>query len=392
MDALNSSVGAIETKSEPVEDGEAGDVAAALDTFRSAVTDRLDALEAKSADPKLADRLAAVERRLSRPGAAVETKSAADLAADKSAIERKAFMSFIRQGDERMAADERKSMTASVDVAGGYLIPPLFAVELLKYLVQFSPIRQYAKVMQVSGPAITFPRRTTLLAASIVSETTATPASQPAFEQITIPNYEFATFVPLSNQLIADNAYNLEAEIASEFALAFAVAEGQMFVSGTGSANNQPMGLLNSPQISAIPSAATGAVGLADIITLFHAIPTVWAQQGVWVMNRNTMASLRSIVNQIGEPLFLNSTSSTAPSTLLGRPIVEALDMPGVASGASPIIFGDLGGYRITDREGLSTLRDPFSQAAQRQTLLHAYKRTGADVTDGKRLVKLTVK
>ena len=388
MDALTTHADAFEIKSDPAEGTDADLVTKALDDFRATVDDRLAALETKSAaDAKMAERLKALETRLSRPGAGIEIKSADD----KAAFERKAFLSYVRHGVERMPADEAKSLTVATSASAGYLVPPQFSVELLKYLVQFSPIRAYAKVMQVSGQSITFPRRTSLLAATWVSETGARTESQPTFEQVAISNFELATFVDVSNQLLEDNAYDLEGELANEFGLAFAQAEGVAFVNGTGTPGGQPMGLLTSPQITSMPSAMAGKVGLADIIGMFHAIPSAWAQQGVWVMNRTTMASLRGILDSLGRPIFLDAVSSTAPSSLLGRPIVEAIDMPNVASGLTPILFGDLGGYRIVDRVGLSTLRDPFTQAAVGQTRLHARKRTGGDVTDGKRFIKLTV-
>ncbi len=123
----------------------------------------------------------------------------------------------MRHGVERMPVDEAKSLTVATGSAGGFLVPPQFSVELLKYLVQFSPIRQYAKVMQVSGQTITFPVRTSLLAATWVGEVAPRTASQPTFGQLTIANEEMATYVPLSNQLLEDNAYDLEAELANEF-------------------------------------------------------------------------------------------------------------------------------------------------------------------------------
>lgn len=374
-----------ELKSDPGEDGDADLVTKALADFRETVDDRLKALETKSADSKLADRLKALETRLSRPGAGVDVKSGED----RAAFERKSFLSYLRQGVERMPADEAKSLTVATGASAGFLVPPQFSVELLKYLTLFSPIRAYAKTTQIGGGQITFPRRTSILSAFWVGETAPRSESQPTFEQLTLTPWELATYVDVSNQLLEDNAYDLEAELSIEFGEAFGKTEGAAFVNGTGV--GQPTGLLTSTQISSMPSAAAGKVGLADIITAFHAIPSVYAQSAVWIMNRNTMASLRSINDTLGRPILLDAVSDTAPSTLLGRPIVEAIDMPNVASGATPILFGDLQGYRIVDRVGLSTLRDPFTQAAVGQTRLHARKRTGGDVTDGQRFIKLAV-
>ena len=62
-----------------------------------------------------------------------------------------------------------------------------------------------------------------------------------------------------------------------------------------------------------------------------------------------------------------------------------------IGANALPIIFGDLSGYRIVDRIGLSTMRDPFTLAAVGQVRFHARKRVGGDITHMDRFVRLRV-
>ena len=375
-----------EIKSDPDPDNEVETVTKALGDFRSAIDDRLAALETKTAnDNKIADRLKVVETRLNRPGASVETKSAND----NGEIERKAFLSYVRKGVERMPADEAKALTVAVGPTAGYLAPVQFGAELLKLLTQFSPIRAYAKTVQISAPEIIYPRRTAAIAAQWVGEIDLRPASAPAFEQVTLTPYELAVYVDCSNQLLEDNVYDLEGELTQEFAETFGIVEGAAFVNGNGV--GKPTGLMTSPQIASMNSAANGKAGLADIIALYHALPSIFAQNAVWIMNRLTLGTLRSITDANGRPLLIDPVTTGAATTLLGRPIVEAIDMPNLAPGASPILFGDLGGYRIVDRVGLSTLRDPFTLATVGQTRLHARKRVGGDVTNPDRFIKLKI-
>ena len=108
-------------------------------------------------------------------------------------------------------------------------------------------------------------------------------------------------------------------------------------------------------------------------------------------MNRSTLSALRQLKDGQGRYLLADPLSATAPSTLLGRPVVEMLDMPNVAANAYPIVFGDMSGYRIADRVELATLRDPFTQAAVGQVRFHARKRVGADLTHADRFVKVKV-
>ena len=83
------------------------------------------------------------------------------------------------------------------------------------------------------------------------------PASQPAYEQVEVAPFELATFVPVSVQLLEDNAYDLESELASDLAESFGVAEGVAFVNGTGS--GQPKGLMAATGIAEVKTGNASA-------------------------------------------------------------------------------------------------------------------------------------
>jgi hypothetical protein len=127
----------------------------------NAVKDRLDKLEAKG----------------NRPGVIVT---------QGDATERKAFVSFLRRGVERITPDEIKALTVGTDANGGFLAPAEFGSELLKKLIEFSPIRAYANIVQISAQSIKYPRRLTGTAATWVDETAARTASGMTFEQVMI--------------------------------------------------------------------------------------------------------------------------------------------------------------------------------------------------------------
>jgi HK97 family phage major capsid protein len=351
----------------------------AISDVSANVEARLAEIETKSAD-----RLSKLEAKLNRP-ATIETK-----ADDK--IEQKAFMTFARRGVERMSADEQKGLTVATDAAGGFLAPEQFGSEILKALVQFSPIRAYAKVIQIGASEIKFPKRISSGNAFWVAETADRTASEPAYGQVTLTPHELATFTDVSTQLLEDAAYNLEGELALEFAENFGRVEGQAFVSGDGT--GKPKGLLVASGIANLTTGSASAFPASNpadvLIGMYHALPNTHAQNAVWLMNRNTLGTIRKWKTTTGEYLILDPIAGGV-LTLLGRPIVEAIDMPDIGAGNVPIIFGDMQGYRIVDRVGLSVLRDPFSLATKGQVRMHARRRVGADLTHPDRFVKLTV-
>lgn len=355
-----------EAKADPVIDQKA------LDALKAEVNARLDKIEAKA----------------NRPVAANNNHPAADNDND----ERKAFVEFARKGVERMEQKAAAALVVATDSQGGYLAPEAFGAEILKKIVEFSPVRSYAKVTSIAAPEIKLPRKLTGTAATWVGETNERTQSDMTFEQATFTPYELATYVDVSTQLLEDNAYNLEGELAADIGEAFGKTEATAFIAGNGT--GKPKGLLTATGIAEVKTGNAATLGTdpaATIIGMFHSVPSVVAQNAVWLMNRKTLGALRTLKDGTGRFIMLDPITAGAPVTLLGRPIVEMVDMPDVAANAYPIMFGDLSGYRIIDRIGLSVLRDPYSQATKGTVRFHARKRVGGDVTNPDRFLKLKV-
>lgn len=332
----------------------------------------------------LTDRLANLEVRANRPGPG-------NLPA-QTAPEVRSFISYVRTGVERMPADETRALTVASDTSAGYLAPDAYGSEILKALVQFSPIRQYARVISISAPAIKYPKRLTGPAATWTEESADSTESTPTYGETVLTPYELRTFIDVSQALLEDNAYNLEGELAADLAEAFGVTEATAFVSGDGT--GKPKGIVAATGITEVKTGAAATLGTSPadtLIGLYHSLPAPHAQNAVWLLNRTTLATLRQLKDSTGRYLLVDPVAASAPMTLLGRPIVEAVDMPNVAANAYPIIFGDLQGYRIVDRVSFSLFRDPYSVATKGHVRLHARRRVGGDVTHPDRFVKLKV-
>ncbi|MBD9493200.1 phage major capsid protein [Ensifer sp. ENS01] len=312
---------------------------------------------------------------------------------DNDNSEKKAFVSYLRRGIERISPDEVKALTVSTDANGGYLAPEEFGSELIRLLNEYSPIRSYARVVNISAPEIKYPRRVSGTAATWVAETDDRTESGMTFEQVTLTPFELATFTDVSNQLLEDNAYGLEGELLADYAESFGKTEGVAFVKGTGT--GQPKGIMTATGIKEVKTGVAATFPTSNpadvIIGMYHQIATSHAQNGAWLMNRNTLSVIRQWKDGTGRYLVLDPITAGGVMTLLGRPIVEMPDMDDIGAGKFPILFGDLSGYRIIDRVGLSTLRDPYSLAGKGQVRFHARKRVGADVTHPDRFVKLKV-
>lgn len=235
-------------------------------------------LETKNADPVISEEALAeikalrndmntVKAKLNRPVAANNNHPDG---ANDNGLERKAFVDFARRGVERMEQKAVAALTVSTDSQGGYLAPEAFGTEILKKIVEFSPVRSYARVMSIAAPEIKLPRKLTGTAATWVGETDDREQSDMTFEQATFTPYELATYVDVSNQLLEDNAYNLEGELAGDLGESFGKTEATAFVLGNGT--GKPRGLLTAAGITEVKTGNAGTLGAdpaATIIGMF---------------------------------------------------------------------------------------------------------------------------
>ena len=201
----------------------------------------------------------------------------------------------------------------------------------------------------------------------------------------------------MSNQLLEDAAFDIAGELSFDFGEEFARAEGAAFITGNGV--KKPEGILFDPAVPVVqnntpasPAKGVPLLSADSLIGLMYALPQYYRNRGTWMMSGTTIGAVRLLKDSVGRFLWQEGIEAGTPPLLLGRPVVEAVDMPDVAVGATPILFGDIGSaYRIYDRVGLSVLRDPFTMATFGLTRFHARRRVGAAVVLAEAIRKLVI-
>ena len=323
-----------------------------------------------------------IETKLARPGAtAIEQKAA------PGEIERKAFGSYLKLGNNA-PADDLKALIVSSDPQGGYLAPAESSAEFIRDLVEFSPIRTIASVRTTGAPSVSYPKRTGITNGKWKGEAQTSEESNVPFGQTEGPIREIHTYVDISNQLLADSAGQAEAEVRLALAEDFGQKEGTAFVSGDGVL--APEGFLTNAAVLHTLNGHATTLSADALIALMYAMPAAYRNKGSWLLNGTTLATIRTMKDGQNNYLWQPAFVAGQPETILGRPVVEAIDMPDVAANAFPIAFGDFNaGYRIVDRLDLSILVNPYLLATQGMTRIHATRRTGAGVIQPKAIRKL---
>lgn len=299
--------------------------------------------------------------------------------------------SALVSGDESKM--ERKVLALRDEALGGVLAPPEFIADIVKGIVQFSPIRQIATTRQTSRTSIQFPKRTGNFAAQWTSEVGNRPETAGrTYGLDEIPTDELYARVLISNWDLEDPVVDLESIITDDIVDQFALAEGTAFVAGD-RVKGKPEGILVNPDVTTGPNVvlnggATITNATADaIIRLAFSIKEQYWGNARFVLNRFTLRDIRILKDTAGNYLWqpaadgMHGLSTGLPATLYGYPYTIAVDFPSAAANAFTVAFGDLKrAYWIVDRIDLRMLRDPFTQAQAGAVVLHARKRVGGQI------------
>ena len=246
---------------------------------------------------------------------------------------------------------------------GGFLCPPEWSNELLKQIIEASPIRKYARVKQIGGKTLMQPIRQGVPTALWAGETESGSTSVSNYVMEEITPYRLNNTVPVTWDMINDSKYNISEEIMVDSAIAFGQAEGLAAVKGSGV--KRSLGFTVDSNVPVYTSAAS-TLTFDDIIGITGAL-----KQGynpMYAFNRRTMAFLRTLKDTANRYLWsgpFGDAGSGAAATINGfRYSSEFIDMDDVTVATGiPIIFADMMKfYQITDRTDMILIRDEYTQ------------------------------
>lgn len=344
----------------------------------AALEAKMTAIEQKADTSALVARLDKLEAKANRHQGTTEGKA-------EPTEERKAFAAYLRQGD-KIAEEDRKALNVTSDTQGGFLAPPEMSSEVIRDLIEYSPIRSFASVRSTSADSVIFPTRGDITNAQWVGEMEPHNESTITFGQREVEVHELATFVDISNRLLQD-APIAETEVRTALAEDFGKKEAEAFLWGTGV--KMPEGVMVNTAIPEIANGHAANLSTDALIRLMYSLPQAYRSRGAWAMNGTTLGILRTLKDTQGQYIWQTSLQAGQPETILGRPVIEMVDLEDIAANQHPIVYGDFSAYRIVDRLSMSILVDPYSRARERITRIHATRRVGGAVLQPARFRKL---
>ena len=166
----------------------------------------------------------------------------------------------------------------------------------------------------------------------------------------------------MTEELLYDNAFNLESYIIQQFGKAIGNAEEDAFLNGDGT--GKPAGIFDTAK------GGTFAVELAnttihtdDVLNLIYALKRPYRKKASFIMNDATLAALRKLKDGNGAYIWQPSYQAGEPDRLCGYSVHTSAYCPELEAGKAAIAFGDYSYYNIGDRgtRSLQQLRELFA-------------------------------
>lgn len=300
-----------------------------------------------------------------------------------------AFRDFIRKGiiSPEIAPNhfiEGKALSVQSDPDGGYLVSPEVSSKINKVIFETSPMRELASVQTISSDSLEIMDDVNSATAGWTSEIGAVnETNTPQIGKRSITVHEMYAQPKATQKLLDDASVDAEAWLAAKVADVMARLQNTAFISGSGVA--QPRGILSYTagtswgQIQQINSGSSGAVTADSLINLLYSLKSDYAKNATFLMNRSVVASVRLLKDSTNQYLWQPSMQAGQPDSLLAQPVVMASDMPVASANSLSIALADFKtAYQIVDRQGITMLRDPFTDKPY--VKFYSRTRVGGDV------------
>jgi len=333
------------------------------------------------------ERQAAIDAELARPTSNPITNQPGSGAGDEKKTGRasdaynRAFWDSIR--DRGNHYELRNTLTIGTDSEGGYLVPDEFERRLVDALKEENFFRSLATIIRTSSGDRKIPVVTGHGEAAWMDENGLYPESDDSFGMTSIGAFKLGTAIKVSDELLNDSVFDLQAYIASEFSRRIGTKEEEAFLIGDGI--SKPTGLFNTAENGVTTAGAN--ITFDDVMDLYHSLRSPYRKKAVWLLNDTTVKALRKLKDGNGNYIWQPSVQIGQPDMILNRPYYTSSFVPDLTAGNKVMAFGDFSYYWIADRQGRSFKRLNELYAANGQVGFLASQRV-----DGKLILPEAVK
>jgi HK97 family phage major capsid protein len=282
----------------------------------------------------------------------------------------------------------RAALGVTTDTGGGYTVPQGFYDQLMDAQKAYGGMTDAAFVFDTaSGNALPIPTdNDTTNSGAILGENVQVGTQDITFGAVTMNAYVYTSkLVLVSNQLLQDTAFNLDAWLSGKLGTRIARAINTHFTTGTGT--GQPNGVVTAGTLgytagNSTTSGETTAITYDDLVELEHSVDPAYRKNARFMMSDTALKVVKKLKDGIGRPLWMAGLAVKEPDTINSYPYVINQDMAVPAASAKTVLFGDFTNYFIRRVAGVQVLRLTERYADYNQVGFLAFQRWDGQLVD----------
>ena len=316
---------------------------------------------------------------------------------------KKRWCNALMRGD----AAEFRALALSTSGAG---IPTDMERRIVDKLQQASVMRSLAKVSQINSKR-TITIGDALPTTALIGEAASITASDPTFgSAVSVVPYKFATRVLMSQEFIEDAIGTGDIGtgldyVADKCAMSIALSVENYLT--TGSNSSEPQGIAAAAFSQNVDLGAGGANNAWDndvtgdnLIDAVHKIKPQYrtGPKFAWVMHDSCIATVRKLkvntTDYIWKPSENGGLVQGLPGTIYGIPYYANAYMTTATTttnGKVAAVVGNFDYFEMFERTGITSMLDPYSNAATHSTQLILYTRWDSKIMQSEAFASITV-
>ncbi len=300
----------------------------------------------------------------------------------------------------QMMGRPNAGMTTQSNPDGGYTVAPEIDQQIDAFVRDSSVMRSLARVVALPDGMGHWEKilgRSGAQSAWAGEEDDRNDTATGVLGKVELHPHELYAIPMLTNHLLEDSGFDIQAFVEEDVAGEFALTEGAAFISGDGV--KKPRGFLTfdatteadaDRPFGKLQYVATGQSGafassnpadkLMDLVTALRR-PYRQGDGVAWLMNSTTANVVRKFKDGQGNYLWTASITAGQPDRLGGYPVAIDESMPDIGADEFAVAFGNWRkGYAIIDKPGLVLIVDRVTKKGW--TKLYFARRVGGGLVD----------
>ena len=261
--------------------------------------------------------------------------------------ERAAFTAERKFGDAEMAR-EFKALSATVPGDGGYLVPEVYASEIIELLYPATVIYALgARRLGMTNGNLNIPKIRSGSRAMFVGENRQISKTKPEFGNLKLSAKKLTALIPMSNDLLRSTNFDNDVIVGQDITKQMALGVDFGALLGTGG-EFQPVGITKNPNVLTIDATKLDAEYASSAGVLTAAFPNylvaavlknnVLAGSLGFTFNTSVEQYFKNLRDGVGNFIFAEEMNKNG--TLVGYPY-RSTNLLETVGGKTKIIFGD---------------------------------------------------